>query len=119
MAAGGIEEPAQAPFLPKDETLRLVLSEQERAFIASTIGAEKTRIAVWLAAMVVALAVFSVLLWDPGRGAVALALLALSILIPAALAVQSLHRLVTFHGYRKDHRRFLRKYNRETLHYGP
>ena len=119
MAVGGFEEPAQEPFAPRDENLRLVLSEQERAFITSTIRAEKTRIGVWLAAMVVALAVFSVLPWDPGRGDVALAVLGLSILIPAALAVQSLHRLVTFHGYRKDHRRFLRKYNRETLHYGP
>ena len=49
----------------------------------------------------------------------AFAVLGPAILIPAALAARSLYRLVTFHGYRKDHRRFLRKYNRETLHYGP
>ncbi len=119
MTKGGFEEPAEGSFAPKDENLRLVLSEEERAYIESTIRAEKIKIAVWLAAMAVALAVFSLLLWDPGQGAVAFAVLALAILIPAAVAVQSLHRLVTFHGYRKDHRRFLRKYNRETLHYGP
>ncbi len=50
MTVGSFEEPAQGPFPPKDENLRLVLSEEERAYIASMIRAAKMRIAVWLSA---------------------------------------------------------------------
>ena len=42
----------------------------------------------------------------------------LSTPIAAALFIDGIFLMIKFHGYRREHRQFLRKYNREHLYYG-
>ena len=52
-------------------------------------------------------------------GMSAVLLMALATPIAAALVLDGLYRLIKFSRYRRDHREFLRKYDRERLYYGP
>ena len=52
-------------------------------------------------------------------GSSAVILIVLATPIAAAMVLDGLHRLIKFSRYRRDHRAFLRKYDRERLYYGP
>ncbi|MDP7650810.1 MAG: hypothetical protein QGF38_03800 [Rhodospirillales bacterium] len=52
-------------------------------------------------------------------GSNALNIAALGTPIAAAVVLDGLHRLIKFFRYRREHREFLRKYDREQLYYEP
>ena len=146
-AAFGFKRRAKERFFPKDETLRLVLSEEERDFISDTIRKQRFKIIFCLSYLVIFLIAyygFRDFFYDdyieqyaqdaaglePDAyydgmnrlarwGIPALLLMGLATPITAALSLDGLYRLIKFSRYRKEHREFLRKYDRERLYYGP
>ena len=125
----------------------MVLSEEERDFISLTIRNQIYKIILSLLYIVIFLAVYYVFFefyyidyveqyakspagGDPDEyyggierlarwGSNALAIAALGTPIAAAVVLDGSYRLIKFSRYRREHRAFLRKYDRERLYYEP
>jgi hypothetical protein len=126
-AALGLKTRAPEKFFPKDETLRLVLSEEERDFISLTIRKQKYKIASFLTYIflfIIAYFVFPDAYYNGMSrlarwGSSALFIAGLGTPIAAAMILDGFYRLIKFARYRREHRAFLRKYDRERLYYEP
>ena len=134
----GFKKRAEEKFYPIDETLRLVLSGEERDFISLTIQKQKIKIILCVSYIIIFIAVFygsvefsnndaadQYAKYPAGSepdeyyatgGLVALVIAGLATPVAAAQIFESIFRLIKFSRYRRDHRAFLRKHDRERLY---
>ena len=146
-AAFGFGKRAGEGFYPTDETLRLILSGEERDFIFLTIRRQKLKITLCFSYLFIFAAIYYGFFefyyidyvdqyaknpagLEPDEyyggmsrlarwGSTALTIAALAVPIAAALILDGTYRWIKFSRYHRDHRAFLRKYDREQLYYGP